>query len=77
MMYDLLILWIVVVLGSFVTYVSRSLLTQSGRGVLCFHKLTTGGGGMGDGIDCKKCGLSTYYFPWLWFYKLIGRVSGV
>jgi hypothetical protein len=43
----------------------------------CYHDINTGGGGMGDGIDCKKCGMSTYdgFNSHLWLFKLLGRVD--
>jgi hypothetical protein len=43
----------------------------------CFHDIVTGGGGMGDGVDCNKCGLSTYdaFNSHLWIFKLLGRVD--
>lgn len=44
---------------------------------VCYHKIVEGGGGMGDGIDCEKCSLSTYYFPLLWFYEFVGRVRKI
>ena len=47
------------------------------NGGVCRHRLIEGGGCMGDGIDCEKCDLSTYYFPLLWLYKLVGRVKNI
>lgn len=39
----------------------------------CFHSLIYGTGG----IDCKKCGHQTYFFPLLWLYKILGRVEEI
>lgn len=43
----------------------------------CYHDLETGKGVMGDGVDCRKCGLSTYdgFDSHLWIFKLLGRVN--
>lgn len=43
----------------------------------CYHDLVTGRGGMGDGVDCLKCDLSTYdsFNSHLWLFKLLGRVD--
>jgi len=45
--------------------------------LFCFHALQEGGGCMGDGVDCTKCGLATYYCPCTWFYRLLGRVKEI
>ena len=43
----------------------------------CYHDLVTGGGCMGDGVDCLKCGLTTYdgFAAHMWLFKLLGRVD--
>jgi hypothetical protein len=44
---------------------------------VCFHQLTGGHGLMGDAYTCSKCGESKYEecFPFLWLYKILGRVE--
>jgi hypothetical protein len=45
----------------------------------CYHDLTYGGGGMGDAVQCSKCGLNTYdgFNGHLWIFRLLGRVKNI